>query len=66
VLKELFEENREKVVFSKMSNNWVNAIISTEDKNFWDNNGIDVFGIVRSAANNLFIKIKVAPYLSKI
>ena len=66
VLKELFEENREKVVFSNMSNNWVNAIISTEDKNFWDNNGIDVFGIVRSAANNLFIKIKVAPYLSKI
>lgn len=66
VLKELFEENREKVVFDEMWDNWVNAIISTEDKNFWDNNGVDIIGIIRSAANNFFIKVKLAPYLSKI
>lgn len=66
ILKEIYEENRENIQFKDMGENWVNAIIATEDKNFWDNKGVDVVGIVRSAFNNLFIKIKVAPYLSKI
>lgn len=48
VLYKLFEENRTYVWFEKISKNMVNAIIATEDKNFWTNPWIDISWIVRA------------------
>jgi membrane peptidoglycan carboxypeptidase len=37
VLYKIFHENREYIGFDDISENMVNAIIATEDKNFWTN-----------------------------
>ena len=38
----VFDENRKYVTLDKISQNMQNAIVATEDKNFWTNPGIDV------------------------
>jgi membrane peptidoglycan carboxypeptidase len=41
-LYKVFDENRKYVTLDKISQNMQNAIVATEDKNFWTNPGIDV------------------------
>jgi len=49
VLYKLFEQNRRYVNYNQISPNLVNAVIATEDKNFWTNPWIDIQGIIRAA-----------------
>jgi penicillin-binding protein 1A len=42
VLYKLFQQNRKYVHIDEISQNLINAIVATEDKNFWTNPGIDV------------------------
>lgn len=53
-LYKLFEENREYVDFSWISNNMVNAIVAIEDQRYREHNGLDPMGIIRAGLNNLF------------
>ncbi len=53
VLYRIFEENREYVPLDQISPNMINAIIAIEDKNFWSNPWIDIYGIIRAAINDL-------------
>lgn len=48
-------ENRQVVPFDKISNNFVNALISREDARFYQHHGIDPIGIARAAARNLLL-----------
>lgn len=48
VLYKLFDENRYYVWLDKISTNMANAIIATEDKNFWNNPWIDVIWLARA------------------
>jgi len=45
----LFEQNREYVDLDKISQKMINAIISIEDQRFWSHDGVDPWGILRSA-----------------
>ena len=47
------EQNREIVTFEQMPEDIVNAVISIEDERFYQHNGIDFEGIVRSLLINL-------------
>jgi membrane carboxypeptidase/penicillin-binding protein len=53
VLYKLFEQNRKYVPFEKISPNVINAIVATEDKNFWTNPGIDISGLIRAAIHDI-------------
>jgi len=53
VLYKVFDENRKYVTLDKISQNMQNAIVATEDKNFWTNPGIDVKWILRAAIHDL-------------
>lgn len=53
VLYKLYEENREYVPFSGISQNMINAIVAMEDQRYWEHNGLDPMGIVRAGFNNL-------------
>ena len=46
-------ENRVVVPYGKVSQNFVNALISREDSRFYEHHGIDPFGILRAACRNL-------------
>lgn len=48
ILYKLFDENRYYVWFDKISTNMINAIVATEDKNFWTNAWIDIPWMVRA------------------
>jgi len=48
-------ENRQVIPFDKVSNNFINALISREDARFYQHHGVDPIGIVRAAARNLFL-----------
>ncbi|KAB2643456.1 MAG: PBP1A family penicillin-binding protein [Verrucomicrobia bacterium] len=48
-------ENRQIVPFEKVSNYFVNALISREDARFYEHHGVDPIGIARAAARNLFL-----------
>lgn len=48
-------ENRQVVPFDKVSNNFVNALISREDARFYQHHGVDPIGIARAAARNLLL-----------
>lgn len=50
----LFEQNREYVPFSGISQNMINGIVAIEDQRYWDHNGLDPMGILRAAASNVF------------
>lgn len=49
VLYKIFEQNRKYVSFDKISKHMINAIVATEDKNFWTNPGVDVKWLIRAA-----------------
>lgn len=49
VLYKLFEENREYVPYSWISQNMVNAIVALEDQRYREHNGLDAMGMVRAA-----------------
>ncbi len=49
VLYKIFEENREYVPLSQISKNMINAIIATEDQNFWENPWVDFQWLMRAA-----------------
>jgi penicillin-binding protein 1A len=48
-------ENRQIVPFDKVSNYFVNALISREDARFYEHHGVDPIGIARAAVRNLFL-----------
>lgn len=47
------EQNREPVALETIPQDVINAILASEDENFYDHNGISPTGIVRAAFNNL-------------
>lgn len=47
-------ENRIVVPFDKVSNDFVNALISREDTRFYQHHGVDPIGIARAVVRNLF------------
>ena len=48
MLYQFAEENREVVTFDQIPQVVVDATVAAEDKSFWKNPGVDVFGIVRA------------------
>ncbi len=48
-LYKLFEENREYVSYSWISQNMVHAIVALEDQRYREHNGLDALGMVRAA-----------------
>lgn len=52
-LYKLYEENREYVPFSGISQNMINAIVAMEDQRYWEHSGLDPMGILRAWVNNV-------------
>ncbi len=52
VLKEFFTERRQPVPLDSISQHMIDAVISTEDRKFYDHWGIDAFGIARAVVVN--------------
>lgn len=48
-------ENRVAVPFDKVSNDFVNALISREDTRFYQHHGVDPIGVARAAVRNLLL-----------
>jgi penicillin-binding protein 1A len=48
-------ENREVVEFDKISNFFINALISREDTRFYQHHGVDPIGVVRAVVRNLLL-----------
>lgn len=48
-------ENRIVVPFDKVSNSFVNALISREDTRFYSHHGVDPIGVARAVVRNLFL-----------
>ena len=48
LLKELFIQKRDVVSLGKMPQNLINAVISMEDRGFYEHSGIDIKGILRA------------------
>jgi penicillin-binding protein 1A len=48
-------ENREVVPFDKVSNHFVNALISREDTRFYSHHGVDPIGVARAVVRNLML-----------
>lgn len=48
-------ENRVVVPFDKVSNHFVNALISREDTRFYQHHGVDPIGVTRAVVRNLFL-----------
>ncbi len=48
-------ENRVVVPFDKVSNHFVNALISREDTRFYQHHGVDPIGVARAVVRNLFL-----------
>ena len=46
-------QNREAVEFAELPETIWQATIASEDRTFWDNNGVDFQGLVRAALANL-------------
>lgn len=55
VLYKLFNENRKYEKLNDISVNMQNAIIATEDKNFWKNPWIDIQWIIRAWFHDIFL-----------
>lgn len=47
-------ENRIVISFDKVSNDFVNALISREDTRFYQHHGVDPIGVTRAVVRNLF------------
>jgi penicillin-binding protein 1A len=53
-LYKIFEENRQYVTIDKISPTLQDAIVATEDQTFWDNAGVDFYGIAKAGIWCLF------------
>jgi len=53
VLYKLFEENRDYIPYEKISENFVNALIATEDQRFWENPWVDWKWTLRAAITDV-------------
>ncbi len=53
-LYKLYEQNREYVQFSGISQNMINGIIAMEDQRYWEHNGLDPMWILRAGISNIF------------
>src|SRR5258706_8441232 len=53
VLHEFFKENRSPVPLRQIPRHLVNATIATEDRNFYQHWGVDLWGIARAATTDL-------------
>ena len=51
-LYKLYEENREYVPFSGISQNMINALVAMEDQRYWDHSWLDPIWIIRAWINN--------------
>lgn len=66
VLYKIFDENRKYVWLDKISKNVQNALVSIEDKNFWENPWIDLRWIVRAWVHDiLYWKIQGASTITQ-
>jgi penicillin-binding protein 1A len=50
---QLGTQNRENVAIDQVPNVIVNAVVATEDKTFWTNDGVDLPSVARAALKNL-------------
>lgn len=48
-------ENRVVVPFDRVSNHFINALISREDTRFYQHHGVDPIGVARAVVRNLFL-----------
>jgi len=48
-------ENRVVVPFDKVSNDFINALLSREDTRFYQHHGVDPIGVARAVVRNLFL-----------
>jgi penicillin-binding protein 1A len=46
-------ENRQSIPFEQMPQIVIDAVVATEDKTFWDNDGVDLSAVARAALKNL-------------
>lgn len=53
VLYTLFEENRQYIPYEKISENFINALVATEDQRFRTNPGIDWKGTIRAGITDI-------------
>jgi penicillin-binding protein 1A len=49
----LGSENRQSIPFEQMPQIVIDAVVATEDKTFWDNDGVDLAAVARAALKNL-------------
>ena len=54
IISEIGAEKRIFTSIEKIPEKLINAFVSAEDKNFYTNSGIDVFGIIRAGITNIF------------
>ena len=48
----IFVQNREPISIDEVSENFINALVSTEDARYWEHDGVDYVGVVRAAILN--------------
>jgi penicillin-binding protein 1A len=53
VLHEFYKENRSPVPLKSIPHHLINATLSTEDRNFYQHWGVDLWGIARAAVSNV-------------
>jgi penicillin-binding protein 1A len=53
VLHEFYKENRSVIPLKQVPRNLINATLSTEDRNFYEHWGVDLWGVARAAATNV-------------
>src|SRR5262245_8898119 len=53
VLHEFFKENRSPVRLNQIPRHLINATLSTEDRNFYNHWGVDLWGVGRAAVSNV-------------
>ena len=53
LLAEIYNEKRSYIPYSEMPELLVKAMISTEDRRFYEHNGVDLFGIGRAFIKNI-------------
>jgi len=49
ILYRIFEENRQYITYTGISQNMVNAIVALEDQRYREHNGLDSMGMIRAA-----------------
>jgi len=53
VLHEFYKENRSVIPLRQVPRNLINATLSTEDRNFYEHWGVDLWGVARAALTNV-------------